>query len=149
MNYHRRRFLQVFSCSCGALLVGACSKKNGAVADGVDYYTCTMHTSVHAPGPGKCPFCGMDLVPVMKNGAATAERLRAGRRSPVPVDRQQQIGVTYALVERKPLHHSIRAVGAVDYDMLRHWAFVARVDGYVQELDTATSRARSSKKTSR
>src|SRR5438270_1502799 len=58
-----------------ALLVSpACSKsdKSNKPAD-VDYYTCTMHPSVHAEAPGKCPICGMDLVPVMKkdSGAAT------------------------------------------------------------------------------
>src|SRR5438270_11312803 len=49
-------------------------------------------------------------------------------------ERQQQIGVTYATVTRAPLHHTIRAVGMVEPDMQKHWAFVARVDGYVQEL---------------
>jgi len=27
-------------------------------------FTCSMHPSVRAAGPGKCPICGMDLVPV-------------------------------------------------------------------------------------
>src|SRR5688500_3123507 len=27
-------------------------------------YTCPMHPEVIKPGPGKCPKCGMDLVPV-------------------------------------------------------------------------------------
>ncbi|HWZ89592.1 MAG TPA: heavy metal-binding domain-containing protein, partial [Polyangiaceae bacterium] len=27
-------------------------------------YTCPMHPSVRQPGPGKCPICGMDLVPI-------------------------------------------------------------------------------------
>ncbi len=31
-------------------------------------YTCPMHPSVRAAGPGKCPICGMDLVP-MSGGA--------------------------------------------------------------------------------
>jgi len=52
----------------------------------------------------------------------------------VPVERQQQIGVTYATVKRGPLHHTIRAVGTVEPDLQKHWAFVARVDGYVKEL---------------
>ena len=52
----------------------------------------------------------------------------------VPVERQQQIGVTYAMVKRAPLHHTIRAVGTVEPDLQKHWAFVARVDGYVQQL---------------
>src|SRR5438270_12941137 len=45
----------------------ACSKSsNSTKPPDVDYYTCTMHPSVHAEAPGKCPICGMDLVPVMK-----------------------------------------------------------------------------------
>ncbi len=27
------------------------------------YWTCSMHPQVHQPGPGKCPLCGMDLIP--------------------------------------------------------------------------------------
>src|SRR5881392_821622 len=53
----------------------------------------------------------------------------------VPVERQQQIGVTYARVERKPLRHTIRSVGMVVPDKGRNWQFVSRVDGYVQRLD--------------
>src|SRR5437870_3440822 len=53
----------------------------------------------------------------------------------VAVERQQQIGVTYATVERKPLHHTIRPVGMVVPDKGRNWQFVSRVDGYVQKLD--------------
>jgi len=26
-------------------------------------YMCPMHSDVHALGPGKCPKCGMDLLP--------------------------------------------------------------------------------------
>jgi Cu(I)/Ag(I) efflux system membrane fusion protein len=50
------------------------------------------------------------------------------------VERQQQIGVTFATVEKKPVTFSIRAVGTVTYDTQRHWDYVARVDGYVQKL---------------
>jgi Cu(I)/Ag(I) efflux system membrane fusion protein len=119
----------------------ACSKPKFSKPPDVDYYTCTMHPSVHAEQPGKCPICGMDLVPVMKKGSAGA--MLGSTSSPgttsshefvVPVERQQQIGVTYATVTRGPLHHTIRAVGTVEPDAQRRWEFVARVDGYVQQL---------------
>jgi hypothetical protein len=29
-------------------------------------YTCPMHPEVRAPRPGKCPICGMELVPLTK-----------------------------------------------------------------------------------
>jgi len=31
--------------------------------DGELLYTCPMHMGVRQPGPGKCPLCGMALVP--------------------------------------------------------------------------------------
>ncbi len=31
-------------------------------------YTCPMHPEVRQPGPGKCPKCGMTLVPVKAAG---------------------------------------------------------------------------------
>ena len=146
----------------------ACSKRGGAGAEGgnIDYWTCTMHPSVHSKDPGKCPICSMDLVPVMKKegGGATPQPQGQGTKAGetkdmsgmqgmpgmkegetkgaekpsefvVPAERQQQIGVRYAKVERKPLRHTIRAVGLIVPDKTRNWQFVSRVDGYVQKLD--------------
>jgi RND family efflux transporter MFP subunit len=133
-----------------------CSKEEQPSPD-VDHYTCSMHPSVKAPDPGRCPICGMDLVPVLKKeteNRRNGERENRGERdhkhggtsltsrfshSPihefsVPVERLQQINVTYALVERRPLITTLRSVGIVDADKARTWEFVARVEGYVQEL---------------
>jgi membrane fusion protein, copper/silver efflux system len=52
----------------------------------------------------------------------------------VPVERQQQIGVSFATVEMKPLSHSIRAVGRVVPETQRVWRVVSRTSAYVQEL---------------
>ncbi|HEY5753220.1 MAG TPA: efflux RND transporter periplasmic adaptor subunit [Chthoniobacterales bacterium] len=121
----------------------------------VDYYTCTMHPSVKSQDPhGKCPICSMDLVPVIKKTNETGEmkggmgETEHGSSSPthpvahspilsaftVPVERQQQIGVTYAQAKWQPLHHTIRSVGLIVPDKSRRWEFVARVEGYVQNL---------------
>src|SRR5438045_7255434 len=52
----------------------ACSKPNQSTKPSdVDYYTCTMHPSVDAEAPGKCPICGMDLVPVMKEAGGESK----------------------------------------------------------------------------
>jgi Cu(I)/Ag(I) efflux system membrane fusion protein len=81
-----------------------------------------------SPNPGS-----MAGMPGMKAGA----EMKGTQTSEfvVPVERQQQIGVTYARVERKPLRHTIRSVGMVVPDKGRNWQFVSRVDGYVQKLD--------------
>src|SRR2546430_4258764 len=55
-------------------IMPACSKRGGAGGrdSKIDYWTCTMHPSVREKGPGKCPICSMDLVPVMKESATPA-----------------------------------------------------------------------------
>src|SRR5438067_2154754 len=133
--------------------IGSCTKPGAStVAEGnVDYYTCTMHPSVHSKTPGKCPICSMDLVPVLKkvandsgakdnsNGAGKGtsgamadngsmgsmpmpspnpEANKPGEFS-VPVERQQQIGVTYATVERRPIQLSIRSVAVLEPDQAK------------------------------
>jgi hypothetical protein len=44
------------------------------------YYTCPMpeHSDIHESKPGKCPKCGMTLIPVMEAPSlpGTPERLR-------------------------------------------------------------------------
>ena len=138
-----------------ALLVVSC-RQGGADAKpaDVEYYTCTMHPSVKKQSPkDKCPICSMDLVPVKKSGAGGTNAAApvhaghagqmAGTASPgeekpsefmVPVERQQQIGVTHATIEKRAFTHAVRTVGAVAYDKQRHWDYVARVEGYVKEL---------------
>ena len=136
-----------------------CSKTGGSGGKdpNVDYYTCTMHPSVKSQdAKAMCPICSMDLVPVMKKGASaeghdhqhgamampTGDGMVAAgpmfSEFSVPVERQQQIGVTYAAAEKKPLHHTIRSVGIVVPDKTRHWEFVARVEGYVQKLQVTS-----------
>ncbi len=146
-SLNRRRFLGLTSGAALSFLVG-CSRPESSLpaggGSGVDYYTCTMHPSVHLHDPkGHCPICGMNLVPVEKRGFSPADDASTHRDQNdadtthefiVPVERQQQIGVTYAPVTREMLSREVRAVGAVTIDKARHWEFVARVDGYVQTL---------------
>lgn len=126
-----------------AVLLGesAYSKDSGNQTNpaDIDYYTCTMHPFVHSKTPGKCPVsgCGMDLVPVMKKGRASTNlesELEQPSEFVVPVQRQQQIGVTYGPVTKQPFIHTVRVVGTVTYDKQRHWDYVARVEGYVKQL---------------
>lgn len=149
------------------IATSACSKPASGKDSNIDYWTCNMHPSVHSKDPGKCPICSMDLVPVMKPSANSASPAQGGqtnsmqgmgnkpgmsgmkgdesnaaehpREFVVPVERQQQIGVTYVTVETKPLTHSIRAVGRVVPETQRVWRVVSRTNAYVQELTVGTA----------
>ncbi len=76
---------------------------------------------------------GMPGMSGMSGGNQTMGEEKPGEFR-VPMERQQQIGVTYATVETKALNHTIRAVGKVAPDTQRVWRVVARAGGYVQEL---------------
>jgi len=42
-------------------------------------WTCSMHPQIRRPGPGKCPICGMDLIPVKKQGGPSAGERKTGK----------------------------------------------------------------------
>ncbi len=39
--------------------------------DGIKYWTCAMHPQIKMDKPGKCPICGMDLIPVRNSDAGS------------------------------------------------------------------------------
>lgn len=41
--------------------------KSAKSSNKIAYYTCSMHHQIHKEEPGKCPICGMKLVPVSKS----------------------------------------------------------------------------------
>jgi membrane fusion protein, copper/silver efflux system len=56
----------------------------------------------------------------------------------VPIQRQQQIGVTYADVRRRDIRVDIRSVGTLEADQGQVVECVARVDGYIEELQVTS-----------
>ena len=50
------------------LALVACEKKDNHADESITKYTCSMHPQVVRDHPGKCPICGMDLVPMNASG---------------------------------------------------------------------------------
>lgn len=77
-----RRLLLASCCVAalvGAVVLGAAAWLGAAEIESVQQgtgFTCPMHPDVRQPTPGKCPKCGMDLMPATKADAAKA--LKAG-----------------------------------------------------------------------
>ncbi|MBL7141183.1 MAG: efflux RND transporter periplasmic adaptor subunit [Planctomycetes bacterium] len=90
-----------------------------------------MHPQIRQPQPGKCPLCGMDLVPV----AGEAETGAAGPpRLAVTPEAKALMEIRTALVERRfPTAH-IRMVGKVAYDETRLESIAAWVPGRLDRL---------------
>jgi Cu(I)/Ag(I) efflux system membrane fusion protein len=116
------------------LTLTACTRpgKSAQAVDGnVAYYTCTMHPFVRSQDPnGKCPVCGMNLVPVYKSSASdttihsTANPVAPAATSSVDSngtvniapERMQEIGVTTEIVAKRSITRSLRAPARVEID---------------------------------
>ena len=115
------------------LTLTACSRKASesmASDSNVAYYTCTMHPFVRSQDPkGKCPVCGMDLVPVYKS-AGTPGSAPTTNAAPVAAgssvdsngvvnltpERLKEIGVTTEVVTKRRLTRSVRAPARAEID---------------------------------
>ena len=113
--------------------LSACSRTGSetptVAASAVAYYTCTMHPFVRSQDPkGKCPVCGMDLVPVYKS-AAPPDSTATNAAPAVPAtsvdsngtvtlapERMQEIGVTTETVTRRKLTRALHAPARAEID---------------------------------
>ncbi len=93
----------------------------------IAHWTCAMHPSVKQAGPGKCPICGMDLLPVSKRDIETGVLM-------VDDAARRRIGVRTALVEEKPVELTIRAVGRTTFDESRLRDVTLKLKGWVENL---------------
>ena len=93
-------------------------------------WTCAMHTQIQLPGPGPCPICGMDLVPVK-----VAEEAGSDDRTMVFSETAKRLAqVRTVPVERRLATVAVRMVGKVDYDETRTGTITAYVPGRLERL---------------
>jgi Cu(I)/Ag(I) efflux system membrane fusion protein len=71
------------------------------------YWTCSMHPQVRANKPGKCPICGMELIPIYK-----------GEEDKIVIDQRtiELLGIKSQPVKRMYLVKTLRIPAKVAYD---------------------------------
>ncbi len=115
-------FLTLTACSRSALQATPAESN-------VAYYTCTMHPFVRSQDPkGKCPVCGMNLVPVLKSSAndsgptnaaaaaVTTSSVDSAGTVNVAPERLQEIGATTEIVSKRALIRTLRAPARAEID---------------------------------
>jgi membrane fusion protein, copper/silver efflux system len=119
--------------------LGACTKPDSqATVANIDFWTCAMHPAVHSRKPGKCPICGMDLIPVENRKAESSIEEFKTAEFTVPIERQQQMGVACSEARIRPVRFEVRTVGTIEADKAQEFECVARVDGYVEQLQVTS-----------
>lgn len=86
----------------------------------VEVWTCSMHPQIRLPNPGKCPICGMDLIPAEADKGGAASGTSEGLRRLVLSETARRLAqVRVSAVERKSVRVSRRLLGKLDYDERR------------------------------
>ena len=81
----------------------------------ISYWTCSMHPQVHKDGPGLCPICHMQLVPVYKEDQSHQHDTGAGVVK-VTEARQKQGGIKLSVVKKEPFQVTLRTTGKAALD---------------------------------
>ena len=92
-------------------------------------WTCSMHPQIIRDKSGKCPICGMDLIP-LRTDISDAEQ----QRLTVSQEVTKLMEIETAPVERKFVENEIRMVGKIDFDETRVKNIAAWVPGRIDRL---------------
>lgn len=95
-----------------------------------EIWTCAMHPQIRMPEPGKCPICGMDLIPLLQGGAAQdpmAIRLSA--------EAIALANVHTSVVSRHQSTREIHLYGTVQPDERLLQSQPAHIPGRIEELN--------------
>lgn len=101
-----------------------------AGAEQAEVWTCAMHPQIRMPGPGQCPICAMDLIPV----ATDAGRQLGPRQLRLSPGAQQLASIQTAPVERRFAPVELRMVGKIAVDETRISHITAWVPGRIDRL---------------
>jgi Cu(I)/Ag(I) efflux system membrane fusion protein len=94
-------------------------------------WTCSMHPQIRRPGPGQCPICGMDLIPVPSDGAGTSTSLREFRTTE---QAKALMNIQTTPVVRRAASKEVRMTGKVDYDEQRLSYISSYIPGRIERL---------------
>ena len=93
-------------------------------------YTCPMHPNIRQPSPGRCPICGMELVPASSAGTDALDEL-AVRIEPA---QRRLANIETAEVQRGPVEASLQTVGSIAIDESRQATIAAYIEGRLERL---------------
>lgn len=96
-------------------------------------WTCSMHPQIQLPNPGRCPICGMELIP-LETGGQTKDEGRDLREITLTPAARKLAQVSVQAVERRPVSVRLRMVGKITYDERRVASITAWVPGRLERL---------------
>jgi Cu(I)/Ag(I) efflux system membrane fusion protein len=93
-------------------------------------WTCAMHPQIRMDQPGKCPICGMDLIPLVKSGTTSIDQ------SAIHLSKEAAglANVLTSVVTRQKPVKEVRLYGKIQADERLLQSQVAHVPGRIDQL---------------
>jgi membrane fusion protein, copper/silver efflux system len=109
---------------------GSSGHEDHAQAGTVEEWTCSMHPQIRQSEPGKCPLCGMDLIPASKSGS--------GERNPFVLELTEEAlalaNVQTTKVRRQLENGGIVLSGKIRVNEERKSSLTAKFPGRLEQL---------------
>lgn len=93
-------------------------------------FTCPMHPNIRQPNPGRCPICGMELVPAPSAATESLDELAVN----IEPAQRRLANIQTAEVKAGPLEDSLKTLGAIAIDESRQSIISAYIDGRLERL---------------
>jgi Cu(I)/Ag(I) efflux system membrane fusion protein len=93
-------------------------------------WTCAMHPQIRMSEPGKCPICGMDLIPLVRNNKSSVDpdEIHLSREAAALAN-----VLTSSVIKQTPVKE-VRLYGKVQADERMYQSQVAHVPGRIERL---------------
>jgi Cu(I)/Ag(I) efflux system membrane fusion protein len=105
-------------------------KDTQTVVSRTTIWTCAMHPQIRMPQPGKCPICGMDLIPLNQSGTTSIDP-DAVHLKP---EAAQLANIGTSVVSKKAPVKEVRLYGKVQADERLLQNQVAHIPGRIESL---------------
>jgi Cu(I)/Ag(I) efflux system membrane fusion protein len=93
-------------------------------------WTCAMHPQIRMPGPGKCPICAMDLIPLIQGGATNdPDAIQMTKEA------AQLANVLTSIVSKQNPVKELRLYGKVQADERLLQSQVSYLPGRIEKLN--------------
>ncbi len=122
------KLLLIFLILAPVLILPSCKQNKKGVVNNEVFHTCSMHPQIMEPKPGKCPICGMDLIPVQKNNTLNPDEIQLS-------EQQIQLGNIYVdTIGKGVIVNETVLTGTLNYDQKKLSSISSRVMGRVEKL---------------
>ncbi len=105
------------------------SHQHHETADAATLWTCSMHPQIQMTSPGKCPICGMNLIPVVRSNEGLDEDAVQLSKEAI-----QLAGIQTTTVHRQKPSKEIRLYGKVQAPESALQSQVSQVNGRIEKL---------------